>query len=111
MLVLPRILFAALSQDLPVLRIPEGVAEVPSLDLDLLLRHEVRILRPLLLLLVMFRRREGRHPGWRVRSMGMVDGGRDEQVVHVGVKLGDWGWLVRHWPVDDRVGGSCLDKK
>jgi len=40
--------------------------------------------------------------------MGMVDGGGDEQVVHVGVKLGDWGWLVRHWPVDDSVGGSCL---
>ena len=43
--------------------------------------------------------------------MWMVDGGGDEQVVHVGVELGDWGWLVRHWPVDDRVGGSCLDKK
>ena len=40
--------------------------------------------------------------------MRMVDGGGDEQVVHVGVELGDWGWLVRHWPVDDRVGGSCL---
>ena len=42
--------------------------------------------------------------------MRMVDGGGDKQVVHVGVELGDWGWLVRYWPVDDRVGGSCLIK-
>ena len=64
----PGILFSALPKDLPVLRIPEGVAEVPALDLDLLLGHEVRILRLLLtlLILVMFRRREGHQPGWRV---------------------------------------------
>ena len=90
----PWILFSALSKDLPVLRIPEGVAEVPALDLDLLLGHEVRILRPLLLILVMFRRREGHQPGWRVWSMWMVDRCRDEQVVHVGVELSYWSWLV-----------------
>ena len=92
----PGILFSALSKDLPVLRIPEGVAEVPALDLDLLLGHEVRILRPLLalLILVMFRRREGHQPGWRVWSMWMVDRCRDEQVVHVGVELSYWSWLV-----------------
>ena len=92
----PGILFSALPKDLPVLRIPEGVAEVPALDLDLLLGHEVRILRPLLtlLILVMFRRREGHQPGWRVWSMWMVDRCRDEQVVHVGVELSYWSWLV-----------------
>ena len=92
----PGILFSALPKDLPVLRIPEGVAEVPALDLDLLLGHEVRILRLLLtlLILVMFRRREGHQPGWRVWSMWMVDRCRDEQVVHVGVELSYWSWLV-----------------
>jgi len=65
------ILFSALSKDLPVLGIPEGVAEVPSLDLDLLLRHEVGVLLLLLLLvlLVMFGRREGYQPGRRVGGM------------------------------------------
>ena len=42
--------------------------------------------------------------------MRMVDGRGDKQVVHVRVELGDWSWLVRYWPVDDRVGGGCLDE-
>ena len=42
--------------------------------------------------------------------MRMVDRSRDEQVVHVWVELSNWSWLVRYWSVDDRVGGSCLNK-
>ena len=33
-------------------------------------------------------------PGWRVWSMWMVDRCGDKQVVHVGVELSYWSWLV-----------------
>ena len=100
----PWLLLATLPQDLPVLRVPERTAEVAALPPHLLLGHEVGV-GDQLLLRVVLRGGERGDPGGGA-GMTVVRGSHGQQVVNMGVVLGDRGGAVGYGAVDCGLGGQ-----